>query len=1038
MRVDIERLRRIMEERQILQTELARRAGLSRARIGTLLKGNADAVRPGTERKLCAALGLAEGTLDRDGVASGYLAEVARQHEFLDLSGLGIINRRAPIPMDRGFAALEVRRRANRDGTFPARDRDGALSVKRRKDGISASAAFLAHKRLFLLGDPGSGKTTVLRHAARRSALDRGNDASDPSGRLIPVFVRLSEWAEQLKADDAGDVLDAGLGQMPRIDATAAADWLAREVPDEDLLLLLDGLDEVAEPDLRGLVIERIRSFVAAHPAAHVVISSRLVGFDRPALGAEFEVLDLQPLVGDGVRRFAAEWCALRHGHDSKRTCRECDGALRDLHHAIVEHPQVGSLAGSPMMLTMLVLLHESGAILPQRRADLYQRIAEAFLFSWEEKKRSVRAGGPDRGLKLDDRVVFWLLESLALKMQQADWTLVPRWWLADHVSTFLRDELSEPPDEARAAADALIRGLQHRSGLLVERGPDRFGFSHLAFQEYFAARAVLAADDPIEELRPWFHHPRWREVVRLAAAQFDRRRVAGLLRSILDDPDPTGRVLCRGPLLALSCLVDGAPVHDEAVFRQLDDEMVRIAGTEWTSITADILKLLADLRATRLEDFATRVSEAMLAAAKERLAPEDFMRAFFGSILAKAGDEAQQGQGDDDDDADARGPVFVKTIEIKGHQAVFTFYPEPEPGDRELVRAVVGQLRDASSARLRAGSAHALATVAGTDHKVAQKLMRASRHDSELQVRVAAAESLGAATSFPDVVRELVAGLDATDEAFREACVASFRARAATDDDVRDRLVDVIHSKKPPCVRAGAAYGLSQAVAGSEVVRDTLLGVLDDSEEADEVRAACLRALEGLLPTIPEAMQSVAELLRGSPTSALTLAAAQILAGYAATGKYPWSKLPIEGIEAALVSQERACEHIVDALRGLMDAREVRRLGVPREKRIERALADVCDRVRLAFIFGSAARGEQDADSDIDLMVIGDVSLRELSPGLKRAERELGRQVNAVVYSEEEWRTRCREKDNFVMNVLKGAKVFVIGERNDVAAMAE
>jgi predicted nucleotidyltransferase len=87
-------------------------------------------------------------------------------------------------------------------------------------------------------------------------------------------------------------------------------------------------------------------------------------------------------------------------------------------------------------------------------------------------------------------------------------------------------------------------------------------------------------------------------------------------------------------------------------------------------------------------------------------------------------------------------------------------------------------------------------------------------------------------------------------------------------------------------------------------------------------------------------------------------------------------------------------------------------------------------------FIFGSSARGQQGADSDIDLMVIGDVTLKDLTPGLKRAEQELGRQVNAVVYPREEWKTRYGAGDPFVRQVARGEKVFVIGGSDELTAM--
>ena len=138
-----------------------------------------------------------------------------------------------------------------------------------------------------------------------------------------------------------------------------------------------------------------------------------------------------------------------------------------------------------------------------------------------------------------------------------------------------------------------------------------------------------------------------------------------------------------------------------------------------------------------------------------------------------------------------------------------------------------------------------------------------------------------------------------------------------------------------------------------------------------------------------------------------------------------------------ALISVKNPCQHSLEALRALVDSRELRKLGIPREARIKRAMSDLEDRIRVMFIFGSSARGKQSLDSDIDLMILGNVSLKELSRKLKQAEQELGKQVNAVIYSEGEWRKRCEQRDDFVMNVLKDKKIFVLGDNYELAAMA-
>jgi predicted nucleotidyltransferase len=156
----------------------------------------------------------------------------------------------------------------------------------------------------------------------------------------------------------------------------------------------------------------------------------------------------------------------------------------------------------------------------------------------------------------------------------------------------------------------------------------------------------------------------------------------------------------------------------------------------------------------------------------------------------------------------------------------------------------------------------------------------------------------------------------------------------------------------------------------------------------------------------------------------------------YAAADRVNWGEAPMEMMEHLLTLPQAPYADALPALRALVDARERRKLGVPREMRILRALSAVRDRIKVMFIFGSYARGEQDADSDIDLLIIGDVSLRELTPGLKQAEHEMGRQVNIAVYSEKEWRERRLDGNPFVTDVLKGQKVFIIGGPDELGAV--
>jgi predicted nucleotidyltransferase len=92
--------------------------------------------------------------------------------------------------------------------------------------------------------------------------------------------------------------------------------------------------------------------------------------------------------------------------------------------------------------------------------------------------------------------------------------------------------------------------------------------------------------------------------------------------------------------------------------------------------------------------------------------------------------------------------------------------------------------------------------------------------------------------------------------------------------------------------------------------------------------------------------------------------------------------------------------------------------------------------RIRVAFVFGSIARGEEKAGSDVDLMVIGQLGLRDLSRLLSGIEEKIGREVNPHVLREEEFRKRIRAKEHFVSSVMETPKIFIIGSERELEAM--
>ncbi len=96
-------------------------------------------------------------------------------------------------------------------------------------------------------------------------------------------------------------------------------------------------------------------------------------------------------------------------------------------------------------------------------------------------------------------------------------------------------------------------------------------------------------------------------------------------------------------------------------------------------------------------------------------------------------------------------------------------------------------------------------------------------------------------------------------------------------------------------------------------------------------------------------------------------------------------------------------------------------------------ALKPLAGKLRFAFVCGSIATGNEKADSDIDLMVVGMVSPMELSLPLRRAREVLGREINPTVYAPAEFDKKRSAKDHFLTHVLDKPKLFVLGNRNEL-----
>lgn len=100
-------------------------------------------------------------------------------------------------------------------------------------------------------------------------------------------------------------------------------------------------------------------------------------------------------------------------------------------------------------------------------------------------------------------------------------------------------------------------------------------------------------------------------------------------------------------------------------------------------------------------------------------------------------------------------------------------------------------------------------------------------------------------------------------------------------------------------------------------------------------------------------------------------------------------------------------------------------------------ALAPLAESISVAFVYGSFARGEERASSDVDVMVVGDASFGEVVSALSGAQDQLNREINPSVFTLAEFERRIENREHFTTSVMRAPRIVLVGEESDLGAVA-
>jgi tetratricopeptide (TPR) repeat protein len=469
-------------------------------------------------------------------------------------------------------------------------------------------------RRLVVLGDPGGGKTTMMRWMAtafllrcrKDGDLDKFPDVKTlPSQSWIPVLIRCRDLGDADLCRGFPDFLAQHLRKTELLpeDAGVMAAVILNSIATGEVLLLVDGLDEISNPRVRMMFCQELERTATRYPDAPIVVTSRIVGYrDMPyRMGKGFEHCVIADLTREDKDLFAKRWVEATEG---QKPPGEQQKLIQDLLEALHSSDRIERLTTNPMLLTTLALVKRKVGKLPSQRTKLYQE-AVSVLLNWN----------PQCYETIEEQEAVPQLECIAYEMCLRGVQSLTEDELLELLEKF-REDYKKIRVMGRRKPHEFLELLEQRSSILIKSGYHWLGqngkqehvweFRHLTFQEYLAAQALLdgrylgrdskkslaeqvaSLAGPVQQtehlsaiaLGEMVVAESWRETLRLLVVDCKHYHVDDVLEAIMrpltsENPVETAR---PRTVLAANCLADEPNVSDEVAAQILESLAAQVS----------------------------------------------------------------------------------------------------------------------------------------------------------------------------------------------------------------------------------------------------------------------------------------------------------------------------------------------------------------------------------------------------------------------------------------------------------------------------
>jgi hypothetical protein len=732
-------------------------------------------------------------------------------------------------------------------------------------------------RRAVLLGDPGAGKSSLIRYLTLALTSGEHEGALQLLKGLVPLVVELRQYADDRwhhsSFEDflAHQYCDFALGVPP-----AVRDHLLAE---GQAMVIFDGLDEIFDARVRTEAQQRIAGFAARWPATRILVTSRVIGYHRAVLdSAGFAHFTIQDLDDERISAFADRWY--------RTTCPDDAVLARErsvrLTSAIETSPPLQEMAGNPLLLTILAIIGRH-ASLPRNRQGVYEHAVTVLVAHWDEATKMLKAPVPPAVATALDVLGpgerLRLLRLVARTMQEGHNGIAGNHIHASDLERVFRDYLQQyalEPVQATLAARAMIAQLFHRNFILARYGGDIYGFVHRAFLEYLTAADIThrykdechwtpeGLIDQVVSVRA--ADPAWHEVLLLLVGQLDISDATAAIDRLLvlyaRRTDPTD---ARYVILALRALAEldknAAPTAQITTAVDAITAVLNARGSKGPWLLARAWSALASfgrfwagrepyLRWYRLSgqfspsDEPTDVLAFALKADDDELAAlargccYGFDRLTFLYVL---------GQRKPDDDA-IRELVLREATLHPGHRVrsmALEVLGEVWKARNDVRALLVNRAAEDPEANTRGGALEVLGTWWPDEHHVRDLIVHAATHANHPFVRSDALRTLGRQWHGREDIRSLLIrrARDDRNDNTRGTALQMLSRHCTGHQDALDFLTQCAADDTAPDLCRQAMWALSECPSGDDTVRDLLIKRAVDSSD-DGVREAALRAL--------------------------------------------------------------------------------------------------------------------------------------------------------------------------------------------------